>query len=152
MPVKQPDLETAFSFFNEIGIIAQLSSNEFQRSLPHDLTPAQFSVLNWFSRVDTQANPTRLATAFQVTKGAMTNTLKKLEAKGFVQVVPDESSGRSKVVTMTAAGKAARQDALKAMAPVLEAFVKAFPAKLLAGQLPELRNIRRYLDVARYED
>ena len=74
------DLQIAYGFFNEIGIIGQLSSNQMQRAMPHDLTQSQFSVLNWFVRVDTQATPGRLAKAFQVTKGAMTNTLHKLKA------------------------------------------------------------------------
>ena len=54
-------LATAFEFFNEIGIIAQLSSNQMQRTMPHGLTQSQFSVLNWFVRVDDQATPGRLA-------------------------------------------------------------------------------------------
>ncbi len=48
-----------FRFFNEIGIIAQLARNGFERVLPR---------------------------AFQVTKGAMTNTLKRLERRGLIQV------------------------------------------------------------------
>ena len=59
-----PDSEAladAYRFFNEIGIIAQLSSNQMQRSLPHALNQSQFSVLNWFVRVDDEATPGRLA-------------------------------------------------------------------------------------------
>ena len=41
-----------FSYFNEIGIIAQLSGNLFERNMPGGLTNSQFSVLNWFVRVD----------------------------------------------------------------------------------------------------
>jgi DNA-binding MarR family transcriptional regulator len=52
-----------------------------QQNLPAGLTVSQFSVLNWFIRVDNVATPGRLSTAFQVTKGAMTNTLKKLHEK-----------------------------------------------------------------------
>ena len=40
-----------------IGIIAQLTSNQLQRNLPHGLTQSQFSVLNWFLRVDDEASP-----------------------------------------------------------------------------------------------
>ena len=61
-----------FAYFNEIGIIAQLSSAQFEKTLPARLNNSQFSVLNWFRRVDSQATPGRLATAFQVTAGAMT--------------------------------------------------------------------------------
>ena len=115
----------AFEFFNEVGIISQLSSTRMQRVLPHGMTQSQFSVLNWFVRVDTQASPTRLANAFQVTKGAMTNTLGKLEEKGFVAIAPDPASGRSKIVTLTPAGRAARDAAIAALGQDLAEFLGA---------------------------
>lgn len=143
------DLDTAFEFFNEIGIIAQLSSNRMQRGLPFGLTQSQFSVLNWFVRVDDEATPGRLAKAFQVTAGAMTNTLGKLVEKGFVSVEPDPASGRSKIVTMTAAGRRARNQAIAALEGDLAEFLKAFPASRLRKSLPLLREARAWLDEAR---
>ncbi len=139
----------AFEFFNEVGIISQLSSTRMQRLLPHGMTQSQFSVLNWFVRVDTQASPTRLANAFQVTKGAMTNTLGKLEEKGFVAIAPDPASGRSKIVTMTAAGARARKAALKALSADLETFTGAFSVGEIRAALPFLRAVRAFLDAAR---
>ena len=56
----QTHLQTAYGFFNEIGIISQLSSNQMQRAMPHGLTQSQFSVLNWFIRVDDQATQDRV--------------------------------------------------------------------------------------------
>ena len=38
--------DLVFTFFNEINIIAQLSSNAFDRALPIGLSQSQFSVLN----------------------------------------------------------------------------------------------------------
>jgi DNA-binding MarR family transcriptional regulator len=151
-PRKQPKdaaLGTAFEFFNEIGIIAQLSSNQMERTLPHQLTQSQFSVLNWFVRVDDQATPGRLASAFQVTRGAMTNTLGKLEAKGFVKVEPDPTSGRSKRVTMTKAGRQARDEAIRAAHGPLSEFLEHYPPSVLQKALPLLKDIRAYLDDAR---
>ena len=139
----------AFEFFNEIGIIAQLSSNQMQRTMPHGLTQSQFSVLNWFIRVDAEATPGRLARAFQVTPGAMTNTLTKLAGKGFIRIEPDPVSGRSKRVTLTAAGRKARDQAIKATHKALDEFLNAFPAKTLTEALPLLRTVRAHLDAAR---
>ncbi|MFL2838842.1 MAG: MarR family winged helix-turn-helix transcriptional regulator [Pseudohongiellaceae bacterium] len=86
-----------FGFFTEVSIIAQLSISLFERHLPEGLTHSQFGVLNWFHRVDDEAaTPGRLAAAFQVTPGAMTNTLKRLGAKALIKVEPDASSGRRK--------------------------------------------------------
>ncbi|TNF89501.1 MAG: MarR family transcriptional regulator [Gammaproteobacteria bacterium] len=139
----------AFEFFTEIGIIGQLGSNRMQRALPHGLNQSQFSVLNWFVRVDDQATPTRLARAFQVTPGAMTNTLAKLSSKGFVAIEPDPHSGRSKIVTLTDEGRVAREAAIAALGGDLEEFLEAFPASRLKKALPLLRQARAFLDAAR---
>lgn len=143
-------LQTAYRFFNEINIIAQLSGNEMARALPHRLTLSQFSVLNWFARVDNEATPGRLARAFQVSKGTMTNTLKKLEQKRFVTVTPDPQSGRRKLVHMTAAGRAARDAAIEATFPVLMAFLEQLDAGQVEATLPTLEATRKYLDERRF--
>lgn len=144
------DLETVFRFFNEINIIAQLSSNEMARTLPHGLTVSQFSVLNWFARVDEEATPGRLARAFQVSKGAMTNTLRQLEGKGFITVSPDPSSGRRKLVHMTKAGRQAREASIAATFATLAAFRQAFPGREIGALLPKLEAIRTWLDERRF--
>ena len=72
-----------FRLFNEIGIISQLSGTILARVLPHGLSMAQFGVLNNFVRLGGERTPAGLAEAFQVTRGAMTNTLTRLEAQGF---------------------------------------------------------------------
>lgn len=143
--------ETAFVFFNEINIIAQLSSSQFDRVLPGGLTGSQFGVLNWFVRVDTQATPGRLAKAFMVTRGAMTNTLQKLEQKGLIVMEPDQSSGRQKIVRLTDAGLAMREAAIRQASPVLLAVLEQFPAEHLAEALPLLQSLRRWLDEERYK-
>ena len=106
-------------------------------------------MLNWFIRVDDQASPCRLATAFHVTRGAMTNTLGKLSAKGFVHIAAHPDSGRSKIVTLTPAGRRARLEAISALSEDLRAFLQAFPAQRLNRALPLLQEARAYLDAAR---
>jgi DNA-binding MarR family transcriptional regulator len=143
------ELDNAHRFFNEIGIIAQLSSNQMQRTLPHNLTLSQFSVLNWFVRVDAEASPGRLARAFQVTKGAMTNTLRKLSDKGFITIAEDPDSGRRKIVRLTPAGADARKAAIAASHPLLEDFLSRFDSSQIAELLPLLQDIRSHLDQRR---
>lgn len=139
-----------FLLFNEIGIISQLSTALFERSLPDGLNNSQFSVLNWFSRVDNEATPGRLATAFQVTAGAMTNTLKKLEAKGLVKIEPDANSGRKKKVSITTKGMETRELAIISAAPMLKEFAGVFPQAKIEKQIKELQKMREYLDERRY--
>ena len=150
----EPEQETeqltrAYQFFNEIGIIAQLATNQMQRQLPYGLSQAQFSVLNWFVRVDSQASPGRLARAFQVTPGAMTNTLSKLAEKGFIDVADDPTSGRSKIVTLTESGADAREAAVAASYPLLREFLDEFDPVEINRLLPTLAKVRAYLDAKR---
>lgn len=138
-----------FQLFNEIGIIAQLSASRFERVLPHDLTLAQFSLLNHCVRLGDGWTPARLAAAFQVTRGTMTNTLQKLEAKGFVRIDPDTEDARSKRIFLTHAGEAAREEALKALLPDLARLPEGFPPALAREILPTLERLRIWLDTHR---
>lgn len=138
-----------FQLFNEVGIIAQLSANKFERVLPHGMTLAQFSLLNHCVRLGDGWTPARLAAAFQVTRGTMTSTLQKLEAKGFIRVDPDATDARSKRVFLTPAGKQAREASLKALAPELAQLPEGFPPELAAEILPALERLRIWLDTHR---
>ncbi|MEQ9505930.1 MAG: MarR family winged helix-turn-helix transcriptional regulator [Hyphomonas sp.] len=153
MPPKptKPDETGAlyFQLFNEIAIIAQLSASLFQRVLPHDLTIAQFGLLHHCVRLGDGWTPARLAAAFQVTRGTMTNTLQKLEAKGFIRVDPDSDDARSKRVFLTPAGRQAREASLKALAPELAHLPAGFPPELAAEILPALQQLRIWLDTHR---
>lgn len=148
-PEPTSDDDLAFRYFNEINIIAQLSSKLFEQALPKGLTQSQFSVLNWFVRVDSTASPGRLTKAFQVTKGAMTNTLSKLEAKGLVKVETDASNGRQKVVTMTAKGGQIRKQALQQTAALFDQYKQQLSPAKLKPQLPGLIKVREFLDQQR---
>ena len=138
-----------FTVFNEIGIIEQLARNRFERVLPHDLTLSQFSVLNHFARLGGEKSPLALARAFQVTKGTMTNTLQRLEARGFIAVRPDPRDGRGKLVSLTPAGRAARDESIAALAPQMVELERDMGPEGFAAALPWLRELRRYLDAAR---
>jgi DNA-binding MarR family transcriptional regulator len=141
------DAYLAFEFLNEIGIIEQLSSNRFQRLLPEGLSVAGFTVLNHFVRLQKQEDsPANLARAFQVTKGAMTNTLARLEALGLIDVKGDPSDGRAKRVSMTEAGFKMRNNILALLEPELNFILARIGAENLAKALPVLRETRTLLD------
>lgn len=144
------DALIAFEAFNEIGIIAQLSGAAFERALPDGLSLAGYGVLNNFVRLGRdEQRPTQLARNFQVTKGAMTNTLQRLEAAGYITLSPDPEDGRGKIARITRAGRAAREQAIARTAPVLAEFLDAFPAAELKRVLPVLTKLRKALDAAR---
>ena len=133
-------------FFTEIGIIDQLASNRLQRALPEGVSLAQFGVMTHFVRRGGQQTPASLADAFQVTRGAMTNTLHRLEAHGYVLVSPDEKDGRSKQVCLTPKGEAAYHAIAAALAPLNADLAAAFPAARLLEAMPVLVELRQWLD------
>ncbi|MEM7426460.1 MAG: MarR family transcriptional regulator [Pseudomonadota bacterium] len=140
-----------FRIFNEIGIINQLSSAVLSRVLPHGLSLAQFGVLNHFVRLGGERTPARLAAAFQVTRGAMTNTLSRLEAQGFVAIRPDPEDGRGKLVTITEAGRSAREEALTILMHEVGRLEGKVDWEAMAEILPKLTTLRQILDEERFK-
>lgn len=146
MSVNPKDMEAVFGFFNEIGIIAQLAGNAFEKAMPEGMTLAQFSVLNHLCRLGDGWTPHRIARAMQVTKGAMTGTLKHLEGKGLVVITPDATDGRAKRVNITDKGRAMRGDCLGAMAPMLQELLQDFTPAEIGAVAPVLSAVRAWLD------
>jgi DNA-binding MarR family transcriptional regulator len=138
----RPDIQA----FTEIGIIDQLVTARLERSLPDGMSAAQFRVLTHFCRRGGAQTPVALARAFQVTKGAMTNTLQRLEAQGFVDIVPDETDGRRKLVSLNARGAAAYERAVAGLRPHYAGLREAFGDAEFEAALPFLRRLRAWLD------
>jgi len=145
-PQDDPVLST---FFTEIGIISQLSYKAFEEVMPLGLTVPQFSVLNNLSRLGDGKSPSSLASAFQVTKGAMTNTLARLENSGMIEVCADQNDRRAKKVFLTPIGAKARAQALRAQAPLLNDLMHGFSEEEFAQAIPFLAKLRVHLDQAR---
>jgi DNA-binding MarR family transcriptional regulator len=140
-----------FAFFNEIGIIAQLSRAAFEARLPDGVTQPHFAVLNHLIRVADGRTPLELARAFQVPKTSMTNTLAGLEARGFVETRPNPKDRRSKNVWLTPEGRRFRDEAIGLLVPTMEAFARRFPSGEIGELVPKLTEIRAFLDAARDE-
>jgi len=136
----------AFQVLNEVGIISQLSSNLAARLLAPGLNLSQFSLLNHFCRLGGERSLVQLASAMQVTKGAMTNTVARLQAKGLLAVQPDPQDGRGKLVSLTSAGRLARQQAVAQLGQGLAALGSAVSAEELAAALVALRKLRIWFD------
>jgi DNA-binding MarR family transcriptional regulator len=140
----------AFDFFLEISVIDQLVGTEMERVLPPGVTMASFGLLNHLVSKGGSESPARLAQALQVTKGAVTALLKRLESRGLIALSPDPRDGRAKVVSLTPEGRRSRDAAVAALDPLLETFLAAFPEPDLAGALPLLRRVRLDLNRRRH--
>jgi len=138
-----------FTLFNEIGIINQLASKRFERVLPDNLTLSQFSVLNNFVRLGGSRTPAQLAEAFQVTKGAMTNTLQKLSARGCITIDVDSNDRRSKQVNITDHGRQLRNVAIAKANEALSNLVGQIDQSEIEETLIHLQHIRKVLDADR---
>jgi DNA-binding MarR family transcriptional regulator len=107
---------------------------------------SHFMVLNHFARLGGEKTPAQLSRVFHVTKGAMTNTVARLEAAGYVHVRPDWEDGRRKLVSISPAGMAARDEAVQAITPVFDDVVAALGLDRVRAVLPTLRRLRELLD------
>lgn len=137
-----------FALLNEIAIIEQLARNRFERAQPDGLRVPHFAVLNHLVRRGDGRAPHQLARAFELGRPAMTNTLQRLEERGFVRLDPDPRDARAKRVFLTPAGRARRDAAVAEAAADLAALEAAAGADPLA-LLPGLRAIRAAFDRAR---
>jgi len=144
-----PEDPPVFRLFTEIGIIEQLARNQLERQLPGGLKVSQFAVLNHLVRLGGEWSPLRLANAFQLTKGAMTNTLQRLEKRGLIRVAADPRDGRAKLVTITEAGREMRSSCVASIGPVFEALSSEISADDLESALPILQRVRQHLDARR---
>lgn len=146
MTTDNAGIEELFDFFTEIGIIAQLNEAAIRKQLPADMSHAQFVMLHHLSRVGGEWTPARLAEALQVTRGAITNTVKRLEKKRLVSVRAAGDDGRSKLVSLTETGLAARDAALALLAPEVSELAGELPLKEISAMLPVLETVRKVLD------
>ncbi|MEO1911873.1 MAG: MarR family transcriptional regulator [Paracoccus sp. (in: a-proteobacteria)] len=143
------DLSTdrlAASLFAEVLIAEQLSRNLISKALPGGMQISHFSVLNLLAHVNEERTPAQLARAFHVTRGAMTNTLSRLEWAGHVHIRPDWDDARRKFVSLSPAGRAARDNALAAFMPLIAGVVRKIGAERVRSALPVLREMRVQLE------
>lgn len=136
----------AASLFAEVFIADQLARDLIGKSLPKGMQISHFSVLNLLAHMNAERTPAELAEAFHVTRGAMTNTLSRLEWAGHVHIRPDWDDARRKFVAISPAGRAARDAALAAFMPRIADVVRDVGADRVRAALPVLRALRRQLD------
>ena len=132
----------AVTLFSEILAVDQLARSSVARVLPKGMELSHFSVLNHLAHVAVEKSPAQLAQTFHLTRGAMTNTLSKLEWAGWIHVRPDWEDARRKMVSISPSGIAARDAALAAIAPVIAQVVDTVGADKVRTALPVLREMR----------
>lgn len=138
--------DLAIALFGELFMADQLARNRISRVLPKGMELSHFGVLNHLARIQEERTPAQLARSFHVTRGAMTNTLTKLEWAGHVHIRPDWDDARRKFVAISPAGRAARDAAVQAIAPLIGEVVDALGHDRVRAVLPVLREMRTRLE------
>jgi len=129
----------------QIGQIARLATSRLDRLLPAGLSAAGFEALRRLGERTEPASPLALAHALHLSKAAISSTLEKLAARGWILIEADPRDGRRKLVSLTPAGWAAWRAAMAATRPELEALRAAFPRAEFEAALPFLRRLRTWL-------
>ena len=135
----------AVAFFGEILSIEQMARSRLGKALPKGMEISHLSVLNHLARINDERTPAQLARTLHVTKGAMTNTLGKLEWAGHIHIRPDWEDARRKMVSISPSGRKALDAALAAIAPVLRDVGQNLSDERLRATLPILRELRERL-------
>lgn len=136
----------AVALFSEILTDEQLIRNRLSRVLPKGMEISHFSVLNHLARYGGERSPAQLAKSFHVTRGAMTNTLSKLEWSGYVHIRPDWDDARRKMVAISPAGRQARDASIAAITPMITEMVREVGEDKVRTTLPVLRELRAKLE------
>lgn len=135
----------AIALFGELLTADQLLRAKLTRVLPKGMELSHFSVLNHLAHTGAERSPAQLAQVLHVTKGAMTNTLNRLEWTGYVHIRPDWDDARRKMVALSPAGRQARDQAVANMTPLIETLVTDLGTDRLRDALPILRDLRERL-------
>ena len=149
MPDKENLDPMMFRVFNEIGIIQQLATAKLEKGMPLGIKTSQFAVLNHMVKLGDGSTHQKLTSAFQVTKGAMTNNLNRLQEKELIRIEPDEHDGRIKRIFLTDLGRKTRTRALNSVEQHFELLKKEFGDEAFESILPFLSRLRTYLDANR---
>ena len=136
----------AIALFSEILTTEQLARNRLSRALPKGMEISHFSILNHLGRAGVERSPAQLAKSFHVTRGAMTNTLSKLEWAGYVHVRPDWDDARRKMVSISPAGRQARDAAVAAIGPLISELITDVGEEKVRAAIPVLRELRLKLE------
>ena len=134
--------DLAAALFSELFMADQLARARLSRLLPRGMELSHFGVLNHLAKIQGERSPAELARVFHVTRGAMTNTLGKLEMAGHVHIRPDWDDARRKFVSISPSGRQAREVALAAITPLINEVVEALGGARVRAALPVLREIR----------
>lgn len=144
--------QRAYAMLREISILSQLATAEFNRTLPDGLHVSHFTLIEHLANRGSSQTPQELARIFQMSKQNMTNSIAQLSKRGLINVSDNPDDGRSKIVEISADGRAFRDHAVAALVPMLDEIAEHAAFDALEVALPALADLRKFMDERRSHD
>lgn len=134
------------ALFSEILATDQILKSRISKVLPKGMELSHFVILNHLAGHSEEVTPAQLAHRFNLTKGAVTNTMKKLEQAGHIHVRPDWDDARRKWVRLSDAGLLSRDTAILLINPIIQDVCDRLGDEKLRQAVRLLRDIRSGLN------
>jgi hypothetical protein len=137
---------TLLTLFTEVAIVEHLSRTRFEREFTDGLNAGHFGILNYFIRADRAPDTVAgIAFSFQDSESVVIERVEALQKLGFVSVT-GAIKKRDAVVTVTPAGRIARDQQLQRMGPNIREMLTEIPIEDLEITARTLREIRLVMD------
>jgi len=142
---ERPDLDSSgLAVVLRIMILGATFEERLKAAMaPLGLAPYEFDVLSALRRTSKGGglSPGELCEAAQLSTGAMTHRLKKLEARGWVQRLPDPADGRGRSVRLTPGGRRVIDRAIEARMAEASLSVAGIPPESQQRLVSHLREL-----------
>lgn len=130
---------------SEIFLLNHVTRNRLVKFLPDDIDLSHFLVLLHLSAIDEEIGPAALASAFNVTRGAMSNTLGRLERTGRIDVRGDKIDARRKHITLSARGQETLDKVFQRLSPKFELALKDHAQPHIHASVDLLAHLRKQI-------
>lgn len=141
-----PPSPLAIQLFSELLLLDQFLRNRITKILPEGVELSQFLVLLHLAASGTEIGPARLASSFNVTRGAMSNTLGRLERNGQIQVRGDTVDARRKFVTISEQGQQTLDYVVGEIHPRFKDILAKYQRSEISNCLALLSDLRHSLE------
>ncbi|WP_084420592.1 MarR family winged helix-turn-helix transcriptional regulator [Henriciella litoralis] len=127
----------------EIGRISHLGACMMTGLLPREMTVAQYAVLFVMQSAERPMKITQIADLMHVSQPTMSSTVRKLERKQLVKIVPSTTDRRAKHVELTELGVAVKQECDASVSPDLNSIASTLTSEEWKQMAPILKKLRR---------
>lgn len=140
-----PPSPLTVQLFSELLLLDQFTRNRLAQHLPEGVELSQFMVLLYLAASGDELGPARLASAFNVTRGAMSNTLGRLEANNQIVVRGDTVDARRKFVSLSESGQNSLDQVVSKIQPCYEEALKKYSRNEIANALSIMADLRQMM-------